>query len=342
MFFVGTVISDTDRNLAGLLLSWYEVTLPAEASWQRHCCKTVSDGWIAVSMWMICRRPPALRPMRFHRRLMKKSHCKVDWSRRDRAIKIEVVGPACVVTEPWLRLEPASSSGFRALLNPANSALVGTSRAYFPRGGPVPPPPPQGLRASSAGWGGLDAGENMLYPSQSVDGVTHMHAGTGLRQALGALPARGGERCAVGAAVLTEPFRLAERFDVIAHTPTPFWPSERGCEDLAQWRRQLRSCYIESIRSIGVDARSRGADWTLVATPLLGAGAAGAPVESAAEVALESLASLHKGIDDDSNGALGGHGPWLPPRGITVRIIVDGRRAYNAVTRALRAESLRV
>ena len=116
------------------------------------------------------------------------------WRNTARRFVVDVVarGKAsspCVVTDPWVDVEVACGTG-RALLNPANSQLVGTARAYFPRGGPVPPAPPPGVQASSTGWGGLDAGEQMLYPAQVVDGLTHMHAGRGLREALAAIPAR--------------------------------------------------------------------------------------------------------------------------------------------------------
>ena len=72
----------------------------------------------------------------------------------------------------------------RALINPANPSLVGTKRAYFPRGGPLPPPPPPQLEVSSRGWGGFEAGENLLYPAQVVDGLVHMHGGSELVSAL--------------------------------------------------------------------------------------------------------------------------------------------------------------
>ena len=87
------------------------------------------------------------------------------------------------------------------LINPANETLVGTQLAYFPRGGPCPEPPPEGV---SNAWGGMEAGANMLYPAQSVDGRVHAAGGAALREALLALPEAGGERCPVGSAVLTE------------------------------------------------------------------------------------------------------------------------------------------
>ena len=133
----------------------------------------------------------------------------------------------------------------------------------------------------------MDAGPNMLYPSQVVDGLTHMHAGTELRAALAAMPTDAdGERCAIGAAVLSEPFGLRERFDLLIHTPPPFWPDSAS----DGWRQQLASCYTSSILALVEGARGDGP--VAVASPLVGAGAAGAPAHAAAEVAADALASL--------------------------------------------------
>lgn len=249
---------------------------------------------------------------------------------------------ACVVTDPWRGFKREAIGGRQqALLNPANSSLAGTARNYFPRGGPVPPAPPTGLEASSAGWGGLDAGPNMLYPAQVVDGLTHMHAGPELRAALAALPTdAAGTRCEIGAAVLSAPFRLGDRFDVIAHTPTPFWPASSDDSSVVdEWRRALRTCYLSGFSALiheaplgrvwcdesaaVADARSAESPFA-VASPLLGAGAAGAPVHAAAEVAVEALASLSaRGI---------GHS-------MLVRLVVADVAARHAVESALTVEA---
>ena len=263
--------------------------------------------------------------------------------RNARQFVVDVVGRGkaaspCVITEPWAGRAAASG---RALINPANSQLAGTARAYFPRGGPVPPPPPPGLQASSSSWGGLDAGEQMLYPAQVVDGLTHMHAGPGLREALAAVPARGdGKRCAIGGVVLSAPFNLSDRFDVIAHTPTPFFPT--GSDDVEGWRQSLMACYTSSVLAIaegaplGVEKEysetSDGAlQWRdddsgplIVASPLLGAGAAGAPVALAADVAVEALARLAS-LD--------------VARPLTVRLLLSEPAALGAVEAALTAEN---
>lgn len=253
------------------------------------------------------------------------------------------VSTACVVTG---RID--ADHGSRALINPANSALAGTSRAYFPRGGPVPPPPPRGIdETSSIGWGGMDAGANMLYPAQVVDGLTHLHAGPKLRDALAALPADAtGQRCAVGAAVLSAPFGLHERFDAIAHTPTPFWPDVTHGEAAKAWRQSLRACYRSSVFAIAEQAPhgrvvwsdeaprgekaasgSSGLDdpckWTHVACPLLGAGAAGAPTAVAAEVAMRTLAEL---------AAEARSRRWQP---LSVHLVLADEDAMRAISRLI-------
>lgn len=265
---------------------------------------------------------------------------------------VDVLGPGhtsshipCVVTGPWRKSNLAPSTR-RALLNPANSELVGTARAYFPRGGPLPPPPPPGLERSSSGWGGLDAGSGMLYPLQVVDGLTHMHAGLQLRKELSSVPFHaGGAKCNIGAVVLSEAHGLASNFDVIAHSPTPFWPSSqssKGSTMMEAWRRNLGSCYSSAILALAqcvplkqmyqVDLDSvdnmlspapRPDVVLALATPLLGAGAAGAPPSSAAAVAIEALARI-------STCNLGGH--------VTVRFVLNDVIAKEAVENALHEE----
>lgn len=170
---------------------------------------------------------------------------------------------------------------------------------------PVLPPPE--LRVSS-GWGGMDAGSGMLYPSQVVDGITHMHAGQHLRDSLSAIQTNShGHRCSIGCVVLTPPFEL-KHFDIIAHTPTPFWHDESDPVKRVRWREEIISCYLSSVLAIvngaalGVEHRfdslqssnltRRGA--IFMAIPLLGSGAGGAPFKDAAECAAEAISLLRK------------------------------------------------
>ena len=242
---------------------------------------------------------------------------------RGRAIDV-VIGD---VLNAWPLATHARDGHLRALINPANVALCGTSLPYFPRGGPVPRPPPKALRASSSGWGGLDAGSGMLYPAQCVDGQVHAQGGSALRKALDAaagpstmLTDAAGQpvRCNEGNAVVTATGHGRLPFDLIAHAVPPFWPtptSTDGVADDGEWARLLGSCYASSLRALRFAAEGRGATAApgaapsslLIATPLLGAGARGAPVRAAARVAARALtACLLDGEDEvDEVGEVG-------------------------------------
>ena len=68
--------------------------------------------------------------------------------------RIELHSTPCVVLHP--------PGGFcDALIVPGNETLVGTALPYFPVGGPVPAPPPPGLRNTV--WGGMEV--NSLHIS---------------------------------------------------------------------------------------------------------------------------------------------------------------------------------
>lgn len=178
----------------------------------------------------------------------------------------------------------------------------------------MPRPPPDALRASSRAWGGMDAGEGMLYPSQSVDGVIHALSGTALRDLLEAVPSRGADaagqplRCDVGDAVITPAVGGSrDAFDWIAHAVPPFWSDEH-------WESRLRSSFVNSLvglcRRLPLDASL----W--VASPLLGAGARGAPPEEAARVAVSELCAqvLAGRLCDEDIGSA--------PAGVWFRLVV--------------------
>ena len=202
----------------------------------------------------------------------------------------------CVVHGAWPQ---ELARHVRVLINPANNSLTGPQRAAFPRGGPVPPGGSEAANLkANHGW-------DILYPQQAVDGLVHLQGGDELRAALRrAAPVLEAHdsgdhlRCRVGEAVLTSgvdgtgskgPSGLP--FDAIVHTVPPFWP--RG-DDLkepaarAQWADALRSCYTNSFR-LAVEfaaglGRSGAAAGVAIATPVLGAGARGAPFAQAARV----------------------------------------------------------
>ena len=285
---------------------------------------------------------------------------------RGRAIDV-VIGD---VLNAWPLATHARDGHLRALINPANVALCGTSLPYFPRGGPVPRPPPKALRASSSGWGGLDAGSGMLYPAQCVDGQVHAQGGSALRKALDAaagpstmLTDAAGQpvRCNEGNAVVTATGHGRLPFDLIAHAVPPFWPtptSTDGVADDGEWARLLGSCYASSLRALRSAAKGRGATAApgaapsslLIATPLLGAGARGAPVRAAARVAARALtACLLDGEDEVGEvGEVGErtaethseihsemHADHSSGFGMRIRVVAHDKRAFEEVCEAL-------
>ena len=105
--------------------------------------------------------------------------------------------------------------------------VLGTIQPYFPLGGPVPPLPKKGHTLSSSRWGGMEAGENMLYGVQVLDGVIHDEAGIDLQKYLQSLPEKYpfadkvGQRirCPIGDAVVSPTFgSLRKYFGQIIHT----------------------------------------------------------------------------------------------------------------------------
>ena len=70
----------------------------------------------------------------------------------------------------------------RFLVNSGNEHLLGARLPYFPRGG-LPGLGPSNISGdfqswqNSAGWGGLSAGSDMVYPVQSIDGEVRRASG---------------------------------------------------------------------------------------------------------------------------------------------------------------------
>jgi O-acetyl-ADP-ribose deacetylase (regulator of RNase III) len=184
--------------------------------------------------------------------------------------------------------------GELVLINPANKSLSGTALSYFPRGGPCPEPVPKDL--GSGTWGGMEAGPNMLYPTQCVDGRVTAEGGRELRRALAQTAA-----CPVGGAVRTEAYHhlLDMGFRRIVHTVAPFHSD-------VDWANQLKKTYHSALTlAVGGNPREseRGVNILL---PLLGAGACGAPVAEAARVGAEAVAEVV-----DAGKLNGAHLSWV-------------------------------
>ena len=149
------------------------------------------------------------------------------------------------------------------LVNAANESLAGAQLPYFPRGGPCPPPLPEGLDNANS-WGALETGPGFVFREQAVDGVVTSLGGPALRDLCArARPDGFGAGSAVATAAPGLPF------ETVVHAVAPFWES-------ASWRADLLRAYAAAF------ALTAGRD---VATPLLGAGARGAPVADASAAA---------------------------------------------------------
>ena len=178
------------------------------------------------------------------------------------------------------------------LINPSNEALVGTRLPYFPRGGPVPIPQ-NSSTSNSSRWGGMDAGEDMLYPVQTVDGLVHQESGYELLKFLMLLPEqvpytdKAGQkiRCATGNCVLSPSYgNLRPYFGRIIHTVPPFYNE-------MHWESKLESCYISSfVAAWGSTDMKQSAS---ILSVLLGSGCRGIPIDEAARIAASACRRYH-------------------------------------------------
>ena len=183
----------------------------------------------------------------------------------------------CVVTMP-----PACDR----LCVPSNERLVGTQFAHFPVGGPTPVAERIGEAALPDRY---REASRMLYQCESVDGAVTEFGGAAQEAAtLAHAPVVGGTeahpvRCPTGAAVLVPSagaFARVFRRGLVLAVP-PFWP---GAPTDA-WRRDLGAAYGSAF-DLGCDGGAA------LATPLMGAGARGAPLVDAADAAADAAAAF--------------------------------------------------
>ena len=200
--------------------------------------------------------------------------------------------------------------GCDTLINPANPGLTGTSNfSYFPRGGPVPKHTKRWLLLRDvhpimgyvSRWGDVDVSRGLLLPENVLDGLVHQHAGWRLRAELcfvkrkmaARLSAVVGntsstEPCPVGTAVVTSAGALRPKYQWIVHTAPPFFSSEEDPSSIitkenSGERQRLYQCYHNSWR-LGFS----GSQTARLATPLLGAGCRGFPLNVALSVAVDA------------------------------------------------------
>ena len=93
------------------------------------------------------------------------------WTRKLGQLSVTVERTTCVVR---------ASTTKDVLINAANESLAGAQLPYFPRGGPCPPPLPQGIDNANS-WGALEMGPGFVFREQAVDGVVTNLGGPALR-----------------------------------------------------------------------------------------------------------------------------------------------------------------
>ena len=188
---------------------------------------------------------------------------------------IEIWTTTCIVTN---FCEKAT-----VLINPSNPQLCGVKNfPYFPRGGPVPHERPRSMHKDwqplgfVSQWGGMEVGSGMLYPVSVVDGLVHQLGGWRLQAEcrLKSIMAMNSEACPVGHAVVTSSGSdtLREYYEKIVHTTPPFFLHHDDPKGA------LYSCYQNALQVAFKEGER-------VATPLLGAGARGFPIDEALSVA---------------------------------------------------------
>jgi len=205
------------------------------------------------------------------------------------------------------------------LINPSNPELSGCRKfPYFPRGGPVPE---QAVRSMHkdwqplgfvSQWGGMSVGTGMLYPVSTVDGLVHQRGGAALRcaiqmQRLAHHYYQTGTSssydcssaiCPVGRAVpTTAAGDLSEQYHQIVHTTPPFYEHHQQDPETA-----LAQCY-QSALTVAATAKQvvDDAHHHHIATPLLGAGCRGFPVEVACRVAARAVVNRLASNNSSSN-----------------------------------------
>ena len=133
------------------------------------------------------------------------------WTRKLGPLRVVVERTTCVVR---------ASTTKDVLINAANESLVGAQLPYFPRGGPCPPPLPEGLGNNANSWGALETGPGFVFREHAVDGVVSSLGGKALRDLCARARPDG---FAAGDAVATAAPGLP--FETLVHAVAPFWES---------------------------------------------------------------------------------------------------------------------
>eukprot|EP00941_MAST-03F_sp_MAST-3F-sp1_P002654 g2654.t1 len=173
------------------------------------------------------------------------------------------------------------------LVTSANESLVGAKLPYLEKGAPAPVVSPS-ANSDTNQWGGLEAGKNMVYPIQCVDGVVAIAGGKELREACRRIEKDSHNfRCPVGQNVETVATGdLRKNFELVLHSVVPYYFDP-------EWSRLMLESYNNILDRVMCSSGEKE-----VVLPLLGAGQKGAPPQEAAKIAVKSL-SIYNNCNQD-------------------------------------------
>lgn len=223
---------------------------------------------------------------------------------------IEVWTTTCIVTNfrpETSGREATSVHSSSVLINPANAELTGCSRfSYFPRGGPVPTENVVSMHKDwqplgyVSNWGGMEVGEQMLYPVSVVDGLVHNYAGWKLKAHIQWLRLKQQQTidpktplCPIGMAIRTISGDLLQYgYQSIVHTTPPFYQYDTNPEQgLAQcYQSALDLAFSFSEDDTATTTTSPEQPFRIrAAVSLLGAGERAFPIDVACQIACDAV-----------------------------------------------------
>ena len=246
---------------------------------------------------------------------------------------VEVWLTSCIINSPpplvvSSKVGTRTQTLRRCVIVPSNRTLA-LNFPYFPIGGPVPDQVSGSDQASSNKWGGMDAGENMLYPSQTVHGALNVHIVSSALDSCSPSSCHRPPPSSSSLAFLTSaPRSLRPSFDSVVHSFPPFHSSCPSSSSLlsATVRRSLLLALRRGGNGVVGKDEVGGSDSYHLPTPngasrlsaaasphtpllavallpLIGAGCRGFPVWQAAERAACAVRSVAFERDDEDDVA---------------------------------------
>jgi O-acetyl-ADP-ribose deacetylase (regulator of RNase III) len=129
----------------------------------------------------------------------------------------------------------------------------------------------------------MDVGKGMMFSANVVDGLVHQLGGKALAQELQSHGSDGNEIIVnEGQAVWTSG---VGDYSYLVHTVPPFFDNN----DAKQANRLLQDCYHNSLQLASSKLQETTKDTIRIASPLLGAGCRGFPLEDAVDHCVQAL-----------------------------------------------------